>query len=550
MPDEDDEDDDDGDGGASGSVALPVSHQIVLKGHGKTVTCLASDRSGGRLATGSSDYDVRLWDFGGMTSELRSFRRIEEPLGGYQIRALDFSPGGDYLAVCGSSPQPVLLDRDGHKLTTLMKGDMYIRDMRTTKGHVAGCTTLKWHPHDGNTLATAAEDGTGRLWDAAVACERGDDATSLSVQGGQRGVMVIRDGRGIKTVPGAIAWHADGNTMMVGARDGSLQLWELRAPAQFKPIVLKADATPKSEMQADKAKATSIVRGAHQNDTDVSSIRWHRDGYRLASRSTDGSLKLWDVRRFDSPLGEWGSLPSIFPMTGCDFSPDGSLLVTGTSVKKGDGTASLTFVSTANLEKVGEVPVDGASIVGLQWHPRLNQLIIGNADGGCYVLYDPDVSTKGALLCATKAPPKRAGLVYTGGAMQIMTPHALPMFKDQEMDHRKRRREERRDPLKSQKPEFVKGGNNAVGVGGKRAIGYQQALLASLPGGVSGLAGTKDKIAAFKVEDPREEILKYAKIAAEDPHFVSPAYATNQPQVAAGTHLAKTVDSDDEEEGK
>ena len=66
------------------------------------------------------------------------------------------------------------------------------------------------------------------------------------------------------------------------------------------------------------------------------------------------------------------------------------------------------------------------------------------ADGGAYVPYDPDHSEKGALLCADKAPPKRAGLFYTGGAMQIMTPNALPMFKDQELDHRKRRREERR----------------------------------------------------------------------------------------------------------
>ena len=52
------------------------------------------------------------------------------------------------------------------------------------------------------------------------------------------------------------------------------------------------------------------------------------------------------------------------------------------TVKKGDGQSSLTFVSTQTLEKVGEVPVDGASIVGLLWHTKLNQLVLGNADGG------------------------------------------------------------------------------------------------------------------------------------------------------------------------
>ena len=498
-------------GGAAGGesaatgLQLPVTHQVVLKGHGKVVTCLALDRGGGRLATGSSDNDVRLWDFNGMNVEPRSFRTIEEPLGSYQLRALDFAPsGGDQLVVAGSSPQPVILDREGRKLTALMKGDMYLRDMRATRGHVAACTSARWHPFENNLLATASEDGTVRLWDVGVACERGDDASSLNVNSGQRTVMVLRDERGIKASCGAIAWHADGNTIMCGGADGSLQLWEMRA-GDYKPVVLKKDATPRVEAISDKVKASNVVRGAHEAGADISSVRWHRDGNRLASRSTDGTLKLWDLRRFDTPLAAWGALPNIYGMAGCDFSPDGELLIAGTSVKKGDGAAQIVVVSTSTLQRVSEIDVDGASVVALSWHPRLNQILVGSADGGVYVMYDPEVSQKGAMLCANKAPPKRATHVYTGGAMQIMTPHALPMFKDEQLDHRKRRREDRRDPLRSQKPELVKTG---PGTGGRLSVGYQQALLASLPGGVSGLAGTKDKIEAFKVEDAREEILK------------------------------------------
>ncbi len=469
--------------------------------------------------------------------------------GGCQVRALDFSARGDVLAVAGSSTQPCLLDRDGRKLTSLMRGDMYLRDMRMTKGHVASCTGARWHPSDANLLATSSEDGTVRLWDTSVACERGDDAMSLSVNSGQRSVMVLKDAKGIKTAATAIAWHADGNTILCGGRDGSLQLWELRASAEYQPVVLLPNATPKAEAAADKVKAASVRRGAHAPESDVSCVRWHRDGRRVASRATDGTLKLWDLRRLDEPLGVWAGLDNIFPTTGCDFSPDGSLLVTGCSVPpKGKGAAAqLTFVSTSTMEQVAQVDVDGASILGLLWHPRLNQILLGNADGGAYVFYDPEMSDKGALLCAAKAPPKRGNTFYTGGAMQIVTPHALPMYKDEELDHRKRRRQERHDPLKSHKPEQIK---TKLSTGGKLQVGYQQALLASMHGGISGLGGTKDKIAAFKTEDPREEILKYAKLAAEDPHFVTPAYAQNQPQVATGAHLAKTVDSDDEEEEK
>lgn len=65
---------------------LPVSHQIALAAHSKAVTCIALDRGGNRLITGSSDSDLFFWDFAGMTRELKPFRHIEGPLGAYQAR--------------------------------------------------------------------------------------------------------------------------------------------------------------------------------------------------------------------------------------------------------------------------------------------------------------------------------------------------------------------------------------------------------------------------------------------------------------------------------
>ena len=46
-----------------------------------------------------------------------------------------------------------------------IRGDMYIRDMKNTKGHVSGLCDGQWHPTDRYTAMTCSEDGTVRIWD-------------------------------------------------------------------------------------------------------------------------------------------------------------------------------------------------------------------------------------------------------------------------------------------------------------------------------------------------------------------------------------------------
>jgi hypothetical protein len=52
-------------------------------------------------------------------------------------------------------------DRDAHPRGEFVRGDMYIRDMRNTKGHVAGLTGGAWHPSD------KCVPPLGRCWAAA-----------------------------------------------------------------------------------------------------------------------------------------------------------------------------------------------------------------------------------------------------------------------------------------------------------------------------------------------------------------------------------------------
>ncbi|KDD71568.1 hypothetical protein H632_c4775p0, partial [Helicosporidium sp. ATCC 50920] len=158
---------DSSDSDADDSAPLPSSHQLLFDSHARAVSAVALDDSGARLLTGSHDYWVHMFDFGGLTANPKPFKRLE-PDEGHPIMALSWAPAGErFLAVTGGA-QPRVFDRQGKEVARCVRGDPYIRDARHTKGHLAGCTGGAWHPGDKSALATCSEDGTLRLWDATA----------------------------------------------------------------------------------------------------------------------------------------------------------------------------------------------------------------------------------------------------------------------------------------------------------------------------------------------------------------------------------------------
>lgn len=132
----------------------------------QVVSTIAVDPTGSRVLTGGYDYSVKMFDFQGMDSRLRSFRQLE-PSEGHQLRALSWSPTADkFLAVTGSA-QAKIYDKDGFTQGEFIKGDMYIRDLKNTKGHISGLTGGQWHPKDRETALTSSEDGSLRIWDVS-----------------------------------------------------------------------------------------------------------------------------------------------------------------------------------------------------------------------------------------------------------------------------------------------------------------------------------------------------------------------------------------------
>lgn len=84
----------------------------------------------------------------------------------------------------------------------------------------------------------------------------------------------------------------------------------------------------------------------------------------------------------------------------------------------------------------------------------------GLSNGEIHVLYSPLTSLNGAKLLLSKGPPRKRTIEDVSdsqAAPNIITPHALPMFRDGDgirTGSKRKREKERMDPKKSKRPEL------------------------------------------------------------------------------------------------
>ena len=107
--------------------------------------------------------------------------------------------------------------------------------------------------------------------------------------------------------------------------DGTIQLWSVSGNFG-RSAAVGAVACPKQQMLGKNtwryaSGASQIVKCAHTPDTDVTDLKFLRDGVTLLSRGADDTLKVWDTRRFQKPLHVWSDLPLTHSETRLCISP-------------------------------------------------------------------------------------------------------------------------------------------------------------------------------------------------------------------------------------
>ncbi|CAM9185881.1 unnamed protein product, partial [Phaeothamnion confervicola] len=418
-------------------LELPISHEAVLRGHAKQVTALAVDAGGGRLATGGSDCVVKLWDFGGMDSAHRSFREVT-PEEGTVIVALAYSPNGDRFLACTAGVQPKVYSRDATLLATFVGGDRYLKDMSHTKGHVTRVTGGQWHPTRKDWVMTSSVDGTVRLWDLNT---RENTFDNLHC----RSVTKLKNQRGLKASATAAALSPDGSLAGAGDDEGSFHLFQLDRP----------HARPQ------------VVRGAHSAGSTVTAVEFHEDGHLLATRATDSTVALWDARRLKDPMKRFLDIETVHETSNVSFGPDGRTLVAGCNVNpRSEEAGTLRFFElyTSETTPVAHIGIAGVGVgvIRVVWHHKLKQVFATTTAGSTKILYDPAVSSKGAMMTAARhhraASSADAAFGFGAGISAansgaIRNPGALPMYAQDHQSKRRREEKDRKDPKRSKKPD-------------------------------------------------------------------------------------------------
>ncbi|KAI8334444.1 WD40-repeat-containing domain protein [Chlamydoabsidia padenii] len=479
--DQSDEDDNDQSDDISNDSILPISHEVTLKGHTRVVSALALDPAGARLVTGGYDYDMKLWDFAGMDQTFRPFRSLN-PFGDHQIHDIHYSLSGDsFLGVPGSASIK-LFNRDGIEKVEYIKGDPYIRDLRHTAGHVGALTSATWHPTDRQTFATSSQDGTLRIWDVE---KKRKQKEVIAYKSRERG------GRSPAT---ALAYTHDSKLIAGAFQDGTINLWSSTGPF-IRPSIVFADA--------------------HQKHSETSCLLFSKDNFTMVSRGGDETVKVWDIRHPKKPINVQYNLDIVNPEVNVIFSPDERLILTGTACPKGAGHGKLVMMDRQTLEIKRTMHIGQSSVVKVLWHPRINQIVTGSADGNVHVFYSPTHSARGVKMCVVKEQKKRAVDDYEIDR-PIITPHALPMFKEERVKSQKRKLSKiRKDPKASHRPDMPMGSH---GVGGRVGNGQQHAIIKGL---------TKD---TRRDEDPRAALLKYSTDSPDGTKWVTNVYKDTQPE--------------------
>ncbi len=267
------------------------------------------------LATGSRTGLCKLWSVP-ECAEIRTLRGHQDSVGSVVFSPLAASVPGNVASLASGAA-------DGSVRLWSIESDLPVASLDGHEDRVSRCA---YHP-SGRYLATCVYDNSWRLWDLerreevlhqeghsrAVHCVSFQVDGALCATGGRDSfgrVWDLRTGQCIMFLAGhtndviGIDWSPNGYHIFTGGSDNACKVWDLRRRSSEYSIPAH----------------TKLV-------SNVAFERAH-GGEFVVSSSFDGTAKLWTAKTWQ-PLHTLQGHDGM--VTGCDVSPDGSLIATCSS---------------------------------------------------------------------------------------------------------------------------------------------------------------------------------------------------------------------------
>jgi len=287
------------------STPIPLGKVLkTYRGHAVTVNVVAWSPKGQRIASGSDDKTVQVWNAADGSSPYTYQRHTDI------VEAVAWSPKDQRIASGGG-------DKTVQVWNAADGSSPY-----TYRGHNGFVYTVAWSP-DGKRIASGGGDGTVQVWNAA-------DGSSSYTYRGHTGFVK------------AVAWSPDGKRIASGYFDGIVVVW-ISADGSFPYFyqghvgVVEAVAwSPDGKriasggedgiVQVRNAADGSFLYAYQGHSNFVNTVTWSPDSKRIASGGGDGTVQVWNAIDGSSAYTYSGHHSEVKTVA---WSPDGRLIASG-----------------------------------------------------------------------------------------------------------------------------------------------------------------------------------------------------------------------------